>query len=115
MKIPFEMINAAKQWLSSIFEMKDIGEGSYVLGVETTQNSSKQLLGLSEEAYLNRVLERFQMHYSKPMDTPVEKALTLSLDQCPKVDKEKERMINVPYASAVASLMYIMLCTRLDI
>ena len=55
------------------------------------------------------------MHYSKPVDTPVEKGLTLSLDQCPKTDKEKERMSNVPYASAVGSLMYAMLCTRPDI
>ena len=55
------------------------------------------------------------MHYSKPVDTPVEKGLTLSPDQCPKTDKEKERMNNVLYASAVGSLMYAMFCTRLDI
>jgi len=47
--------------------------------------------------------------------TPVEKGLTLSIDQCLKIDKEKERMSNVPYASAIASLMYAMLCTRPDI
>jgi len=45
------------------------------------------------------------MHYFKPVDTLVEKGLTLSLDQCPKTDKEKERMNNIPYASAVGSLM----------
>ena len=55
------------------------------------------------------------MHYSKLVDTPVEKGLTLSIDQCPKTDKEKERMSNVPYASAIGSLMYAMLCTRPDI
>ena len=55
------------------------------------------------------------MHYSKPVDTPVEKGLTLSLDQCPKIDKEKEAMSSVPYASAVGSLMYAILCTQPDI
>jgi len=55
------------------------------------------------------------MHYSKPVDIPVEKALSLSLDQCPKTDKEKEAMSNVPCASAVGSLMYAMLCTWPDI
>jgi len=54
------------------------------------------------------------MHYSKCVGTPVEKGLTLSLDQCPKTDKEMERMNNVPYASAIGSLMYVMLCTQLD-
>ena len=55
------------------------------------------------------------MHYSKPVDTPIEKGLTISLEQCPKTDKEKERMNNVPYASAIRSLMYAMLCTWPDI
>ena len=39
----------------------------------------------------------------------------MSLDQCPKTDKEKDIMSNVPYASATGSLMYAMLCTRPDI
>ena len=92
-----------------------MGEARYVLGVEIFINRFKELLGLSQEAYINKILEQFRMHYSKPMDTPVEKGLTLSIDQCPKTDKEKERMSNVPYASAIGSLMYAMLCTRPDI
>jgi len=48
------------------------------------------------------------MHYSKRIDTSVEKSL---LDQCRKIDKEKERMSNVSYASAIRNLMYTMLCT----
>ena len=33
----------------------------------------------------------------------------------PKTDKEKKAMSNVAYASAVGSLIYVMLCTRPDI
>ena len=84
-----EMIEATKRWLSSVFEMKDMGEARYVLGVEIVRNRPKKLLGMSQEAYIKKVLERFRMHYSKPVDTPVEKCLTLSLDQCPKTDKQK--------------------------
>ena len=51
------MIQTTKQWLSSVFEMKDMGEARYVLGVEITQNRSKKLLGLSQEAYINKILE----------------------------------------------------------
>jgi len=110
-----KMIQTTKQWLSSVFEMKDMGEARYVLGVEITRNRSKKLLGLSQDACINKIFERFCMHYSKPVDTPVEKGITLSLDQCLKTDKEKERMSSIPYASAVGSLMYVMLCTRPDI
>ena len=82
-----------------------MGEVRYVLGVEISKNRSKKLHGLSLEAYIDKVLECFRMHYSKPVDAPIEKGLTLSSDQCPKTDKEKERMSNVPYASVIGSLM----------
>jgi len=88
--------------------MKDMGEARYVLGIEIIRNRFKRLLGLSQEAYINKVLEQRGW-------TPVEKGITLCLDQYPKTDKEKERMNNAPYASTVGSLMYAMLCTRTDI
>ena len=55
------------------------------------------------------------MHNCKPRDTPVAKNESLSLDMCPKTQDEKEKMAPVPYANAVGSLMYAMMCTRLDI
>ena len=39
----------------------------------------------------------------------------MSLNQYPKIDKEKEGMSNVPYASAIGNLMYAMLCTWPDV
>ena len=86
-----QMINATKQWLSSVFEMKDMGEARYILGVEIVRNRPKKLLGMCQEAYIKRVLKRFRKHYSKPVDTPVEKGLTLSLNQCLKIDQEKRK------------------------
>ncbi|KAK2986846.1 hypothetical protein RJ640_011071 [Escallonia rubra] len=108
-------IVATKEWLSSTFEMKDMGEANYVLGVKIVRDRSKRLLGLSQETYIKKVIERFRMHNSKPIDTPMDKACTLTTDQCPKNDEEKNRMSKVPYAAAVGSLMYDMLCTRPDI
>ena len=67
-----EMIEATKKWLSSVFEMNDMGEARYVLGVEIIRNRPKKLLGISQEAYIKKVLERFRMRYSKTLDTPAE-------------------------------------------
>ena len=41
--------------------------------------------------------------------------IAFSQNQCPKTPQEKEDMKSIPYASAVGSLIYAMLCTRLDI
>jgi len=60
--------------------IKDMGEVRFVLGVEMTKNHSKNLIGLSQESYINKILEHFWMHYFKPVDTLVEKGLTLNLD-----------------------------------
>ena len=45
----------------------------------------------------------------------MQKNESLSLEMCPKTQDEKEKMARVPYANAVGSLMYAMMCTRPDI
>ena len=52
-----EMIDIAKKWLSSNFEMKNIGEASYVLDVKIVRDRVKRLLDLSQETYIKRMLE----------------------------------------------------------
>ena len=39
----------------------------------------------------------------------------LSKTQCPKSADEKSRMSMIPYASAIGSIMYAMICTRPDV
>ena len=95
--------------------MKDMNEASYVLCVKIVRDRAKRLLGLSQEIYIKRILERYHMQDSKPMDTLVDKSLSLSRDICPKTLKEKDKMSKVPYANAVSSLMYAMMCTHPDI
>ncbi|XP_070057397.1 secreted RxLR effector protein 161-like [Nicotiana tomentosiformis] len=55
------------------------------------------------------------MHDSKKVFLPFRHGISLSKDQSPKTDEEIEKMKAVPYASAVGSLKYVMLCTRPDI
>lgn len=41
--------------------------------------------------------------------------IQLSKTQCPSTTDEQSNMSRVPYASAIGSIMYAMLCTRPDI
>eukprot|EP00253_Pinus_taeda_P018900 PITA_18900 len=52
---------------------------------------------------------------SKPVKVPIPVGVNLSVEQCPKTQEEEEDMSSVPYASAVGSMMYVIVCTRLDI
>ena len=51
------MIVATQSWLSSKFEMKDMGEASYVLEVKILRDCSKKVLGLSQGTYIKKILE----------------------------------------------------------
>jgi hypothetical protein len=55
------------------------------------------------------------MQECKLVKVPIHVGVNLSEDQCPKTREEEEDMSHVPYASVVGSLMYAMVCTRLDI
>jgi hypothetical protein len=49
-----ELIDTTKRWLSSNFEMKEMGEASYVLGVKIVRDRVKRLLGLTQETNIKR-------------------------------------------------------------
>ncbi|XP_043699978.1 secreted RxLR effector protein 161-like [Telopea speciosissima] len=91
--------------------MKDLGEASYVLGIEIHRNRSCGILDLSLKDYIERVLKRFNMLACSPNKAPVVKGDKLVTSQCPQTELEHNQMKNVPYASAVGSLMYAQVCT----
>ena len=95
--------------------MKDLEEASFVLGIKILRDRSQGILRLSQESYIDKVLDRFSMKDSKPGDTPIAKGDKFSLKQCPNNDLERIEMQKIPYASAVGSLMYAQVCTRPDI
>ena len=95
--------------------MKDLGNASFVLGIQIYRDRSKCILELSQKAYIDKVLSRFGVSNCAPGDMPVAKGDKFSLHQCPKNELEKKDMERFPYASTIGSLMYAQVCTRSDI
>jgi hypothetical protein len=61
--------------------------------------------------YIDKVLNWFNMNESKRGFIPMSHGVTLSDTQCASMLDEQERMSRVPYASAIGSIMYAMICT----
>ncbi|WVZ77074.1 hypothetical protein U9M48_024976 [Paspalum notatum var. saurae] len=101
--------------LSSEFETKDIGAAKKILGIEISRDRKSGLLFLSQHNYFRKVLCRFNMHDSKPVNTPIAPHFKLLSSQCPSTDSDFEYMSKVPYFSVVGSLMYAMVCSRPDL
>ncbi|KAK1664333.1 hypothetical protein QYE76_052492, partial [Lolium multiflorum] len=97
------------------FSMKDLGEAAYILGIKIYRDRSRRLIGLSQSTYLDKILKKFRMDESKKGFLPMLPGKVLSKTQGPATADERERMSKIPYASAVGSIMYAMLCTRPDI
>ncbi|RVW43322.1 Retrovirus-related Pol polyprotein from transposon TNT 1-94 [Vitis vinifera] len=109
------LLHEVKQFLSKYFDMNDMGETSYVISIKIHKNRFQGILGLSQETYINKVLERFWMKNCSLSVSPIVKGDRFNLDQCSKNDLERKQMKNIPYASAVGSLMYAQVCTKPDI
>ena len=95
--------------------MKHLGEASYILGIKIYRDRSQRLLGLSQSGYIDKVLKCFSTQDSKRGFLPMSHGIKLSKSQCPTTKDEREGMDKIPYSLAIGSIMYAMLCTRLDV
>ena len=85
------------------------------MGIRISRDRFAGTLNLSQELYIEKVMSRFRVNDANPRTTPLANHFKLSKEQSPKTAKERDHMALVPYASAVSSLMYAMVCTRPDI
>lgn len=104
-----------KQDLNQKFEMTDLGEVHYCLGIQITCDRSKGIIEINQTKYIDDVLKRFNMEDCKPAVTPMQAGVKLSKSMSPTTQEQTALMEEIPYQSAVGSLMYAMLGTRPDI
>nr|GFA39342.1 hypothetical protein [Tanacetum cinerariifolium] len=104
-----------KSYLGRSFAMKDLGDAAYILGIKIYRDRSKRLIGLCQSAYIDKILRRYYMENSKRGTIPMQENLKLSKSQGASTPSEKQHMQNVPYDSAIGSIMYAVRCTRPDV
>nr|GEW94139.1 putative Gag-Pol polyprotein [Tanacetum cinerariifolium] len=110
-----DLVHESKRFLSINFDMKDLVEASYVIGIEIHRDRANGRLGLSQKAYIERILNRFNMQHCSPTVAPVIKGDVFGSHQCPKTKVEYEETKQISYAFLVGSLTYAQVCTRPNI
>nr|GFC81300.1 retrotransposon protein, putative, Ty1-copia subclass [Tanacetum cinerariifolium] len=108
-------LQGVKDYLGKCFSMKDLGDAAYILGIKIYRDRSRRLIGLSQDAYLDKILKRYKMDGSKRGAIHMQVDCHLDKSQCAESKYDKARMQNVPYALAVGSIMYAVRCTRPDV
>ena len=104
-----KMENVKKE-LSSKFEIKDLGELSYFLGMSIVQKQEEKVTWMGQPAYTQKLLTKTGMNDYKPVKTPVDPGHRLV-----KASEDEEALDQPLYQSVVGSLMYLATCTRPDI
>jgi hypothetical protein len=110
-----QMMKVIKSSLRKSFSMKGLGEAAYILDIKIYRDRIKRLIGFSQDAYIDKILNRFNMQDSKKCFLPMLHGIILSKKQCPSEPDKQERMRVIPYASAIGSIMYAVLCTRPEV
>ena len=108
-------IQSLKLKLRLAFEMKELGEARKILGMEIIRNRHSRILQLSQKAYLEKIMRKFQMVDAKVVNIPFAQHFKLSHAQSPTDEKILKEMKRIPYSNAVGSLMYAMVCSRPDL
>ena len=104
-----------KQLLLMHFDMKDLGESSYVLGIQILCDRPNDILRLSQQTYIERIMKMFNMQSCSFGKIPIVKSDIFSKGQCPHSDNKRDWMKAISYSLVVGSLMYAQVCTRPDI
>ncbi|GJT60505.1 retrovirus-related pol polyprotein from transposon TNT 1-94 [Tanacetum coccineum] len=96
-------LQSVNSYLGKCFTMKDSGEAAFILGIKIYQDRTKRLIGLSQSAYMDKILKMFKMENSKRGKIPMQERFDLNKTKGVSTPEEVKRMQNVPYASAVGS------------
>ena len=94
-----------------ICTQQDLGELHWLLNLKIKHNRTKKSISFSQEAYIDTILNRFNLQDSKTHITPLDLNIHLTKDQCSSTDEEKAQMSKIPYREAIGSLMWAAVAT----
>ena len=103
-------INDLKAQLQQEFEMKDLGDLKYFLGIQVNRDRSRKLIHIHQAGYINMILERYGMQNSNPAKTPLSAGTKLV-----KAEVDDVLTDSTQFQSIVGSQMYAMQGTRPDL
>jgi hypothetical protein len=94
--------------LKNEFQITDLGEATWLLGLHITYTSNG--IYLSQQAYIQKILDKFSMDKSSPVSTPSDPGTQL-------LKAQPESQINDPayYQAIIGSLMHVVTGTRPDL
>lgn len=105
-----EAVQNVKDVLRASFDVRDLGEANFFLGMEVQRDRGSKKLMLSQRKFTAELLLKYNMHDANPRQVPLSPAVKLSRDGSEGLDTAVHG-----YGELVGSLLYLSVCTRPDI
>ncbi|GJZ27265.1 zinc finger, CCHC-type containing protein [Tanacetum coccineum] len=101
-----KLVDLTKEFLSSRFFMKDMGEADVILGIWIKHESNE--ISISQSHYIEKVLKKFNYFDCTPMSTPVDTSEKL-------MPNNGQDVSQIEYSRVIGCLIYVMTFTMPDI
>jgi hypothetical protein len=105
---PGHLMDTTVLALEREFEVTNMGQLHLLLGIQISYNCDS--IELSQEAFIDKILERFQMNDSHPTLLPIDPSIRLTKEDS-ILEAEEHRL----YKYIIGSCMYLVICTRPDL
>jgi hypothetical protein len=108
-------IKKRKDEMGAQWEIKDVGENEYFLGMRVQQDLREGTIRLTQRPYWEHVVNRFDLAYVPLRNIPLPVGLVLENNMSPQTDSERLQMKDKPYRAVLGSVMWGQLATRPDL
>nr|GEW11658.1 hypothetical protein [Tanacetum cinerariifolium] len=99
-------VDLTKEFLSSKFSMKDMGEANVILSIRIKHNSNR--IVISQSYYIEKVQKKFNYFNCTLVSTPMDTSEKL-------MPNNGQAVSQLEYSKVISCLMYAMTCIRPDI
>ena len=104
-------VASIKERLTSTFDVRDLGEAKYFLGMSLDRNRQEHTLKMSQQRLASELVDKYGLKEGKTKNVPMSPDIKLIQAEVDKVlDKEVYQ-----YSELVGSLLYLSICTRPEI
>lgn len=107
-----EALDAFRYELHSKWTIEELGDTEYFLGIRIMRNRENNKLYLCQDTYIDKILVRYGITNSKPVETPM---VSGALELMVPFDSTASKKDIEEYGSIVGSLNYLVYQTRCDI
>ena len=107
-------LSSLKRMLTQLYEMEDMGQASFILGIGIQRERAQRSISLSQSAYINTLLKRHGMADCNATSTPMDSSAAHDMLAAPD-SYTASLALTREYQTIIGGLMFAATCTRPDI